>query len=173
MVDHSLTDGVVNLKPLVLDDAPEWLAGEDEEQLRWFEAPHPAELSDVQHFIATCQRSWQTMGCHRHWGIRWVDSPELLGGVDLRALENDQVNLSYVVFPRFRRRGVARRASVLALDYAMRTMGTGSTLIKMLPGNVSSRDLALGLGAHYLGEEPSERGATFLVYELKLSSTKW
>ena len=171
MVDHALTDGVLILNPLMLDDASEWLAGEDEEQLRWFEAPRPAELSDVQHFIASCQESWRTMGSHRHWGIRRVGSLELLGGVDLRALGIDQVNLSYVVFPQFRRHGVARRASVLALDYAMTSMGTKAVIIKMLTANVSSRNLALGLGAHYLREEPSDGGETFQVFEVNLPLT--
>ena len=165
---HSLTDGVLILDPLSAIDAPEWLAGEDEEQRRWFEAPRPAQLSDVEEFIASCQESWRTMGDHRHWGIRRVDSPFLLGGVDLRDIGNDQVNLSYVVFPQFRRNGVARRASQLALNYASTSMGAKSAIIKMLLGNVSSHDLALNLGAHYLREEPSNAGGTFQVFRLDL-----
>jgi RimJ/RimL family protein N-acetyltransferase len=168
MADQSMTDGVLILKPLATDDAPKWLAGEDEEQLRWFEAPRPAQLSDVQRFITACQESWRTLGSQRHWGIRRVDSPVLLGGVDLRALGNDQVNLSYVVFPQFRRQGLARRASVLALTYAVTSMGAKAAIIKMLPENVSSRNLALGLGAHYLREEPSDGGATFQVFGVNL-----
>src|ERR1035437_202973 len=115
MVGEILTDGVLVLKPLVAADAEGWLAGEDEEQLRWFEAPRPAQLSDIQRFIAACQESWRKMGDHRHWGIRRVESEFLVGGVDLRDLGNGEVNLSFVVFPLFRRQGVARRASRLAL----------------------------------------------------------
>lgn len=66
MSDHVLTDGVVVLTPLAPDDAPEWLAGEDEEQLRWFEAPRPALLSDFEEFISSCQESWRT----NHRGLR-------------------------------------------------------------------------------------------------------
>jgi hypothetical protein len=69
MVGEILTDGVLVLEPLVAADAEEWLDGEDDEQLRWFEAPRPAQLSDVQRFIATCQESWRMMGDHRHWGF--------------------------------------------------------------------------------------------------------
>jgi RimJ/RimL family protein N-acetyltransferase len=168
VADHTLTDGVLMLEPLAEDDAPEWLAGEDEEQLRWFEASRPAQLSDVQQFITSCQESWRSLGSHRHWGIRRVDSSVLLGGVDLRALENERVNLSYVVFPPFRRQGVARRASLLALTYASTSMGASSAVIKMLPGNVSSRNLTLGLGAHYLREEPSDGGGSFQVFGVDL-----
>jgi len=156
------------LKPLALDDAPEWLAGEDDEQLRWFQAPRPAQLSDVEQFIVSCQESWRSMDSHRHWAIRRVDSSVLLGGVDLRALENEQVNLSYVVFPPFRRQGVAPRASRLALTYAATSMGATTAVIKMLPGNVISRNLALGLGAHHLGEEPSDGAEPFQVFGVDL-----
>ena len=149
MSDCVLTDGVVVLKPLARDDASEWLAGEDDEQLRWFEAPRPAELSDVEEFISSCQESWRTMGNHRHWGIRRTDSQLLLGGVDLRAIGRDEVNLSYLVFPQYRRQGIARRASLLALEYAATAMGAKTVIIKMLPGNVSSNNLALELGAYY------------------------
>lgn len=99
MPEPSLTDGVVTLRPLATKDAPAWLEGEDEEQRRWFEAPRPSQLSDVEQFIADCQESWRTMGNHRHWGIWSRDPDVLVGGIDLRALGNDEVNLSYLVFP--------------------------------------------------------------------------
>ena len=168
MAEHTLTDGVLILSPLSVIDAPEWLAGEDEEQRRWFEAPRPSQLSDIGEFIASCQDSWRTMGDHRHWGIRRVDSSFLLGGVDLRASGDDEVNLSYVVFPQFRRSGVARSASRLALNYASTSMGAKTAIIKMLVGNVSSHNLALGLGAHFLRNEPSDAGGTFQVFKLNL-----
>jgi RimJ/RimL family protein N-acetyltransferase len=168
VANQIVTDGVVVLIPLATDDAPEWLAGEDEEQLRWFQAPRPSQLSDVQQFVTSCQESWRSLGSHRHWAIRRVDSLVLLGGVDVRALENDQVNLSYVVFPPFLRQGVARRASLRALTYASTLMGATTALIRMLPRNVSSRNLALGIVAHYLREEPSDGGEPFRVFGVEL-----
>ena len=168
MVGEILTDGVLVLEPLVAADAEEWLDGEDDEQLRWFEAPRPAQLSDVQRFIATCQESWRMMGDHRHWGIRRIESELIVGGVDLRDLGNSEVNLSYVVFPQFRRQGVARRASRLALNYATMSMGARTVVIKMLPDNVSSKNLAFSIGAHYIGEEPSDAGETFEVFKMSL-----
>ena len=93
----SMTDGVVMLRPLATNDAPAWLAGEDEEQRRWFEAPRPSQLHDVQRFIAECQTSWRMMGSLRHWGIWSLEPDVLVGGVELRSLESDEVNLSYLV----------------------------------------------------------------------------
>jgi len=170
MSDELLTDGVLVLKPLIAGDASEWLAGEDDEQIRWFEAPRPAQLSDVQRFIAECQESWRTMGRHRHWGIRRVDSEILLGGVDVRDIGDAEVNLSYVVFPQFRRDGVARGAAFLALAYAARSMGARTAIIKMLPGNLASLNLAQGLGAKYVGDESSDASRTVKVFTLCLHS---
>ena len=171
MPQHSLTDGVVMLKLLNLKDAPAWLAGEDEEQRRWFEAPRPSQLSDVEQFIADCQESWRTMGDHRHWGVWSRDPDVVVGGVDLRALGNDEVNLSYLVFPGQRRRGFALRATQLVVEYARTSMSAQTVIIKMLTGNESSRNLALGLGALYVGDEPSDGGATFHVFNLRLHDT--
>jgi RimJ/RimL family protein N-acetyltransferase len=165
-----LTDGVFVLKPLVAGEASEWLAGEDDEQIRWFEALRSSRLSDVQRFIAECQESWSTMGTYRHWGIRKTGSEILLGGVDVRDLGDDEVNLSYVVFAQFRRDGVARGAALLALRYAERSMGARRAVIKMLPDNLASVNLAKGLGAVYVGDEPSDAGAMFSVFTLFLQS---
>ncbi len=169
--EYSLTDGVVMLRPLALKDSHAWLAGEDGEQRRWFEAPRPSQLSDVEQFIADCQESWRTMGSHRHWGI-WSRYPDVLvGGVDLRALGNDEVNLSYLVFPGQRRRGFALRAAHLVVEYASTTMSAQTVIIKMLPGNEYSRNLALALGALYVGDEPSDGGAIFHAFKLRLRDT--
>ena len=166
-----LTDGVVMLRPLVTDDALAWLAGEDEEQRRWFEAPRPSQLDDVRRFIAECQTSWRTLGSLRHWGIWSLDPYVLVGGVELRELASNEVNLSYLVFPGQRRRGFAFRAAQLALEYARTSLSTQAVVIKMLTGNEFSRNLALALGAHDEGEEPSDSGTTFDVFRLRLHDT--
>lgn len=168
VIEHMLTDGVVVLQPLATVDAAEWLAGEDDEQVRWFEFPRRSLLSDVQRFIDESQTSWRSGGDHRHWAIRWVESAPIVGGIDLRRLGDDEVNLSCVVFAPHRRQGVAGRASLLALRYAAKVLGATTALIKLLPGNVPSRRLAEGLGATLIGTAPSDAGATHLVYRVAL-----
>jgi len=61
MPEPSLTDGVVTLGHSPPRTHPRGSRG-DEEQRRWFEAPRPSQLSDVEQFIADCQESWRTMG---------------------------------------------------------------------------------------------------------------
>jgi RimJ/RimL family protein N-acetyltransferase len=167
---HVLTDGELLLRPLDATDAAEWLAGEDDEQRRWFEEPRASQIADVEAFILRCQESWRTLGARRQWGIRRVGAEELLGGVELRALGGGEVNVAYIVFPDFRGQGLALKASELALEYAVAEMEATVAMFKVLPGNLPSRKVALHLGAVQSGEMPSYAGATFQVFTLDLSA---
>jgi RimJ/RimL family protein N-acetyltransferase len=158
----------IRLRPVVLDEAEEWLAGEDDEQIRWFEAPGPAPLSNVVRAITEWQASWEVHGGIRHWGIRPVDSDTILGGVELRKLGNEEVNLSYLVFPPYRRRGIAVEASKLAIDYAAREMGARRVIVKMLQDHDLSLAVARRLGAKPVGTGPSDAGGTFLINHIDL-----
>jgi hypothetical protein len=60
--DNELTDGVVLLRPLCLDDLDEWTAGEDEQQIRWFEFPGPASRENVTQAIERWTHSWRISG---------------------------------------------------------------------------------------------------------------
>jgi len=166
---NELGDGAIVLSPLVVDDAFEWLAGQDEEQIRWFEFPRPAELTDVQRFISETMESWNSLSGHWHWGIRRTDGPPLIGGVDLRLVADGEFNLSYVIFPLFRNQGFAKRASILALRYAHDILMARTVIIKMLPDNEYSTKLAESLGAVYSGTEPSDAGSEFKVYKLDMT----
>ena len=77
-----LKDELVQLRPLTLGDADEWLAGEDDEQLRGFEFPRRATRDDVVGAIERWQGSWRSGGpvrqcgdcCRRRWDLRGRDS---------------------------------------------------------------------------------------------------
>jgi RimJ/RimL family protein N-acetyltransferase len=163
-----LTGEGTRLRPVVLSEAEEWLAGEDDEQVRWFEAPGKATITNVTHAINQWQTSWKDLGPIRHWGIRPLDSDALLGGVELRRLNDEDVNLSYLVFPPFRRMGYAVRASKLALDYAAREMGAKRVVVKMLRENEVSLAVARRLGAQPTGTGPFDAGGTFLINVIDL-----
>lgn len=170
MFGEVLIGETIRLQPMVLDEAEEWLAGEDDEQIRWFEAPGPATMSNVVRAITEWQASWESHGGICQWGIRPLDSDTILGGVDLRNLGNGEVNLSYTVFPPYRRRGIAVEASKLAIDYAAREMGTKRVFVKMLQENDVSLAVARRLGARPSGTGPSDAGGTFLIHVIDLTS---
>ena len=109
------------------------------------------------------------MGPVRQWAVCDPASGRILGGVEVRDLGDGDVNLSYVVFPFARRRGVATRAAGLALAYTAAEMGAKNAMVKVLAGNAASAGVARGLGAVEVGTEPSDAGGTFVVFRLALS----
>jgi RimJ/RimL family protein N-acetyltransferase len=116
MVGVVVEDEAIRLRPVTLEDVDPWLAGKDEEQIRWFEFPRPARRQDVLQAVQRWQASWRQGGPVRHWAIVDRNTDLLAGGVEVRDLSSGEVNLSYLVFPSFRQRGFATRASRLALD---------------------------------------------------------
>jgi RimJ/RimL family protein N-acetyltransferase len=167
-VVDDLSDNVVLLRRLTMDDVDAWFAGEDDEQIRWFEFPGPASPAHVERAISAWQEAWARGGPVRQWGVCVRPGQELVGGVEVRDLGDGRVNLSYVIFPSFRRRGFATRASRLALDYAARVLGASSAVIKILDGNEASVGVARSLGAEVIGDEPSDAGGRFIVFRLPL-----
>lgn len=138
MVGVVLEDEAIRLRPVTHQDVDPWLAGEDDEQIRWFEFPRPARRQDVVQAVQRWQDSWRREGPVRHWAIVERNTDRLAGGVEIRDLGSGEINLSYLVFPSFRHRGFATRASRLALGYAAREMGGTTAIIKVLEGNVAS-----------------------------------
>ncbi len=163
-----LTDRGVRLRPTTLDDVDEWLAGEDEEQIRWFEFPRPATRADVVRAIDGWTRSWRELGPVRQWAVCDPTTGRILGGVELRDLGAGDVNLSYVTFPPARRQGIATRAARLALGYAATELGAQSATIKVLRGNEASLAVARRFGAVEVRTEPSDAGFTFVVFRVDL-----
>jgi RimJ/RimL family protein N-acetyltransferase len=164
-----LEDDVLRLRPLTLEDVDEWIAGEDDEQIRWFEFARPAHRDDVVQAIERWQGSWRSGGPVRQWAVCAPPTGRIVGGVELRDLGNGEVNLSYVVFPGFRRAGLAARASHLALCYASCEMGARVAVIKVLEGNSASLAVARRLGAVECGAAASDAGGTFVFFRLALA----
>ena len=95
------------LRVLTVEDAVAWHAGEDEEQRRWFEFPGPAPFDNVVKAIEAWRGAWVSGGPVRQWGI-W-EGDVLAGGVEIRVRKDGRANVSYVVFPPHRRRGLRLR----------------------------------------------------------------
>ena len=133
----------MNLRALRLSDAPAWLAGEDAEQLRWFQMP-AASLADVERAIERWNAGWRVDGPVRQWGI-WVDDA-LAGGVELRVREDGRANVSYVVFPAFRRCGYATAAVQLAVAWGVTHLSVDGFVAIVDERNVASRRVAESAG---------------------------
>jgi len=159
----------LRLRPPTLADAREWLAGEDDEVARWFEFPRRSTLEDVVRAIEGWSEAWRLDGPVRSWAICDRATGAITGGVELRRLDEHDVNLSYWVAAPWRRRGIARRAADLALGYAATTLQATRAVIKVLDGNAASLAVANHLNAQLVGTTPSDAGGTFLVFHRTLA----
>ena len=94
----------------------------------------------------------------------------MIGNVEIRVLPGDAhlVNLSYLVFPQWRRRGYATRAARLALDYARDALGARAAVIEALTDNTASLGVARALGATYTGETTKPTGSRYAAFRLPL-----
>ena len=163
-----LSDEVVVMRQLLPDDVDEWLAADDAEQVHWFEFPGPAPRRDVERAITAWSESRPIDGPVRYWAICDLETGGLVGGVELGDLGDSTVNLSYVVFPDFRRQGIATRASRLALAYARDELGARHARIEVLPDNVASLGVVQNLGATFAGRGTNQAGRDLDAYELEL-----
>lgn len=160
---------MIRLRPPTAADAREWLAGEDDELARWFEFPRRSTREDVERAIESWSDSWRLDGPVRCWAICDRASGAIVGGVELRRLDEHEVNLSYWVAAAWRGRGIATRAAELALGYAATAMRASRAVIKVLDGNVASLAVAEHLNARLVGTEQSDAGGTFLVFHRALA----
>jgi hypothetical protein len=78
VIPPELTDGVVRLRVLTRADAPEHLAGEDEDLWRWLSGSR-ATLEVVENAIEVWQGAWRDGARIRNFGV-WDEPTGLLAG---------------------------------------------------------------------------------------------
>ncbi|WP_405911479.1 GNAT family N-acetyltransferase [Streptomyces longwoodensis] len=148
MHEVKLSDGVIALSPLRLDDAEAHLAGEDEPLVRWLSGG-PGTREGVEAYIRHCREQWETSGPLRAFGIRVGADETLAGTIDLRfaaeGLAPGQVNVAYGLYPSWRGRGLATRAVLLVSRYAA-SEGGKDAVIRVEPENAASAAVAQRAG---------------------------
>ncbi|MEU5840198.1 GNAT family N-acetyltransferase [Streptomyces diacarni] len=148
MHEVKMSDGMITLSPLRLDDAEAHLAGEDEQLVRWLSGG-PGTREGVEAYIRHCQEQWDTSGPLRAFGIRVGIDETLAGTIDLRftaeGLSLGQVNVAYGLYPSWRGRGLATRAVLLVSRYAA-SEGGKEAVIRVDPENAASASVARRAG---------------------------
>lgn len=143
------------LRALSQADASAWKAGEDREQIRWFEAPGPSPIENIVAAIGRWQAGWAEDSPLRQWGI-WSED-RLAGGVELRVRDDRRANVSYVVFPEWRRRGYASGAVSAVAAWANENLDVSALVAVVDELNVASRGVVEAAGFHLEGRaEPWE-----------------
>jgi len=161
-----LTDGVIFLRPLTAEDATEHLAGEDDEMAKWVSGGR-STLSTVEAFIRKNQESWRSGGPRRAFGIFDCGSNRLIGFIEVnlaRLVEPGQVNVSYGVFPQWRRQGLALRAISLMDKYLRTATEARQIVLRIAPENNASLKFAEKAGFVFRGlfDEPDGRLARYV-----------
>ena len=165
-----LSDEVVLMRPLTPDDVDEWLAGDVDEQIQWFDLPGPTARAKVERAIADWAESWRTGGAVRHWAICDQEADAIVGGVQLRDVGDGTVDLSCAVFPARRRQGIATRACRLALAYAAGMMDRRHAVFKVRQGNAAALAVARKVGATVTGLEVNNGAHISIVLRVALQS---
>ncbi|SOD83766.1 GNAT family N-acetyltransferase [Streptomyces sp. Ag109_G2-15] len=173
MHEVKLSDGVIALSPLCLDDVEAHLTGEDELLVRWLTGG-PGTREGVEAYIRHCQEQWQTAGPLRAFGIRAGTGEVLAGTVDLRfageGLAPGQVNVAYGLYPSWRGRGLATRAVLLASQYAANE-GAEEAVIQVEPENPASAAVARRAGFTPGKQTHGKDGTRFNWYLRELHAT--
>jgi RimJ/RimL family protein N-acetyltransferase len=161
-----LTDGVIFLRPQTIEDAADHLAGEDEEMAKWANGGR-STLSTVEAFIRNNQDNWQTGGPRRSFGVFHCASNRLIGFIEVnlaRVVNPGEVNVSYGVFPQWRRKGLALRAIDLMDQYLRTATEARQIVLRIFPANTASLKLAEKAGFTFQGlfGEPEGRMARYV-----------
>ena len=149
-----LSDGKIVLRPLTVADAHEHLAGEDAEQVRWLSG-QPATLDSVRAWIVASDQSWQSGGDRRNFGAFDVPTGHLVGNIEAQfahqELADDEVNIAYATFSKWRGRGIASRAVRILTDWVMTFDAVQGAVIRIHPDNEASIRVARATGFADLG----------------------
>lgn len=112
---------------------------------------------------------WTTSGPRRNFGIRDARTDCLIGNAEanlhLEGLALGEVNISYGVFPRWRGRGIARRAVLLICDWLRADSGYTKAVIRVAPDNVPSHAVAEAAGFTRTRASVSADGEELIRYE--------
>jgi uridine kinase len=151
-----LSDGLVVVDCLSLADAYAHWTGEDDEQARrfgWY--PRRSTLEGVRAFITDSQRLWREGGSRRTLAIRAADTRTLIGGCETRLQSNGCAEVSWWIFPTYRRQGLATRGVRLMLEYFSCTEHVGEFVALIELDNHSSRGVARNTGFIEVGLDTS------------------
>ena len=146
----SLTDGVIQLRPLTQADAAAHLAGEDEEMAKWLSGGR-STAATVQTAIDKFEEQWRTGGPRRVFAC---SNDQLIGFVEanLELLGNPaEVNVSYGIFPPWRGWGLAGRAIDLVAEYLRSATEARGIVLQIAPENGRSIRVAEKAGFARVG----------------------
>ena len=143
-----LTDGVVLVDRFTDADVDALWAGEDNGYVRRSRLPGPFTRRDIANQIRHWQEQWKSGGSGRAFAVRETGTRRLVGGcvLEIRPYDGENAELSYWVFPPYRRRGYATRSVELVCRYAFDSLGIVRMELYIEPMNAASLRVATKAG---------------------------
>ncbi len=141
----TLTDGVVVLRPWRESDIEVARLGHDEKIAHWFGWTRVTPSYEEHRRAVEAWRQGYAEG-RRRVGFVIEHEGQVVGSVEVRALDNDAGALSWVVYAGHRGRGYATRAVRLLVDYAIDALGMTRVEAQVEPGNEESMRVATRAG---------------------------
>jgi RimJ/RimL family protein N-acetyltransferase len=133
---------------------------------RWVSTvPHPYTEDHGREWIASVRQE-HAAGRSRRFAIALKDGDRLIGGVGIDGNpgnQSDEPALGYWLGQPYWGKGYGREAVAAMIDYAFRSLGTGTIRAYTDPGNEASQKVLLHCGLQRVGEieltKPSRNGA--------------
>jgi RimJ/RimL family protein N-acetyltransferase len=167
-----LSDDVVLLKPMTLDDVEAHLEGEDELWVR-FASGGVGTVETATRWIEANTRSWQTDGPMRAFGIWEIESGAICGSAEanlaLDGVRPGVATISYALHPWARGRGYATRSVRLIVDYLTESTDADVAMIQIEPENHASLGVPARAGFKCVGERITERGDHYRTFIHRLA----
>ncbi len=176
-MQRDLSDGVIAIRPLRLEDAAAHLAGEDAETVRWLSGG-VSDVAGTRSWIERSARHWRDGGPTFVFGI-WQISPRTLVGIieantdhrHLDAVPEDGANISYGLHSRARSRGYMPRALSLLEDF-LRGLEVGVAVIRVDPENEASLRVPARSGYVFQETITSSQGDQLAIWHRRLDAPR-
>jgi RimJ/RimL family protein N-acetyltransferase len=172
MFAPTLTDGVITLRMMTLDDAEDHIKNEDELTIRYL-SESQSDLESTRGWIEKNRLSWEEGGFVRCFGIQENSSGDLVGMIEANSSAPGYkagvvANISYGVRSFVRGKGYVPRAVNLISEYLAGETNIAVAVIQFDPENHPSERVAQKSGFKHLGERTDSNGKRMIVYGLRL-----
>ena len=162
---HALTSARLTFRPLAMEDLEDYVRlYADPEVTRWLEGERPRTPGESTARLARDVAHWSTHGFGR-WAVREKLTGAFVGRAGFSRMVNGDVELGYVLSPKFWGTGCASEAAARVLAYGLETWGFPRVIATVRPENAASRRVLEKLGMKPVGEG-DYFGARHLVYEV-------
>lgn len=161
---HALSSARLNFRPLALTDLEDYVRlYADPDVTRWLEGERPRTAEESTARLARDVAHWTTRGFGR-WAVREKLTGAFVGRAGFSRMASGDVELGYVLSPKFWGTGCASEAAARVLEYGFETWGFSRVIATVRPENSASKRVLEKLGMKLVGEG-EYFGARHLVFE--------